>query len=36
MPYILGGNHSITMATIAAYSNEKSIYIVHIDAHFSR
>ncbi|RKD69378.1 MULTISPECIES: agmatinase [unclassified Rhizobium] len=34
MPYILGGDHAITMATIAAYSNEKPIHIVHLDAHF--
>jgi agmatinase len=34
MPYILGGDHAITMATVAAYSNEKPIYIVHLDAHF--
>jgi agmatinase len=34
MPYILGGDHAITMATIAAYLNEKPIHIVHLDAHF--
>jgi agmatinase len=34
MPYILGGDHAITMATVAAYSNEKPIQIVHLDAHF--
>jgi agmatinase len=34
MPYILGGDHAITMATIAAYSNEKPIHVVHLDAHF--
>jgi agmatinase len=34
MPYILGGDHAITMATIAAYSKEKPIHIVHLDAHF--
>ena len=34
MPYILGGDHAITMATIAAYSNEKPVHIVHLDAHF--
>jgi agmatinase len=34
MPYILGGDHSITMATVAAYSNQKPIHIVHLDAHF--
>src|SRR6516164_1540144 len=34
MPDILEGDHSITMATVAAYSNEKPIHIVHLDAHF--
>jgi len=34
MPYILGGDHAITMATVAAFSNEKPIHIVHLDAHF--
>ena len=34
MPYILGGDHAITMAAVAAYSNEKPIHIVHLDAHF--
>lgn len=34
MPYILGGDHAITMATVAAYSNEKPIHIIHLDAHF--
>ena len=34
MPYILGGDHAISMATIAAYSNEKPFHIVHLDAHF--
>jgi agmatinase len=34
MPYILGGDHAITMATVAAYSNEKPFHIVHLDAHF--
>jgi agmatinase len=34
MPYILGGDHAITMATVAAYSHEKPIHIVHLDAHF--
>src|ERR1700682_2185586 len=34
MPYILGGDHAITMATIAAFSNEKPIHIVHLAAHF--
>lgn len=34
MPYILGGDHAITMATVAAYSNERPIHIIHLDAHF--
>src|ERR1700742_4503094 len=34
MPYILGGDHAITMATVAAFSNEKPFHIVHLDAHF--
>jgi agmatinase len=34
MPYILGGDHAITMATVAAYSKEKPFHIVHLDAHF--
>jgi agmatinase len=34
MPYILGGDHAITMATVAAYSNERPFHIVHLDAHF--
>lgn len=34
MPYVLGGDHAITMATVAAYSNQKPIHIVHLDAHF--
>jgi agmatinase len=34
LPYILGGDHAVTMATIAAFSNEKPIHIVHLDAHF--
>lgn len=34
MPCILGGDHAITMATVAAYSNEKPIHIIHLDAHF--
>ncbi|MDB5524584.1 MAG: arginase [Rhizobium sp.] len=34
LPCILGGDHAITMATIAAFSNEKPIHIVHLDAHF--
>src|ERR1700759_4951198 len=34
MPYILGGDHAISMATIAAFSKEKPFHIVHLDAHF--
>ncbi|WP_417261461.1 agmatinase [Celeribacter sp.] len=34
LPYILGGDHAITMATVAAYSDEPPLYILHIDAHF--
>ncbi|MDQ0392757.1 agmatinase [Labrys monachus] len=34
MPYILGGDHAITMATVAAFSEEQPIHIVHLDAHF--
>ncbi|WP_417672552.1 agmatinase [Pseudodonghicola sp.] len=34
LPYILGGDHSITMATVAAYAAEPPIHIIHIDAHF--
>lgn len=34
MPYILGGDHAISAATIAAFSNEKPIHILHLDAHF--
>lgn len=34
IPYILGGDHSITMATVAAFSNEEPIHIIHVDAHF--
>ncbi len=34
MPFIFGGDHSITAATIAAFSNEKPIHILHLDAHF--
>src|SRR6266852_617180 len=34
MPYILGGDHAITMATVAAFSDQKPIHIVHLDAHF--
>jgi agmatinase len=33
MPFILGGDHSITAATLAAYSDQAPIHIVHIDAH---
>ena len=33
MPYILGGDHAITMATIAASSDENPLHIVHLDAH---
>jgi agmatinase len=32
-PYILGGDHAITMATIAAYSEQPPTNIVHLDAH---
>jgi agmatinase len=34
MPYIFGGDHAITMATVAAYSNQKPFHIIHLDAHF--
>ncbi|MBP0018676.1 MAG: agmatinase [Cyanobacteria bacterium SBLK] len=34
LPYILGGDHSITIATMKAYAREKPFHIVHIDAHF--
>jgi agmatinase len=34
LPYILGGDHSITIATIAAFSNEKPFHVIHLDAHF--
>jgi agmatinase len=34
LPYILGGDHAITMATVAAYSKHKPFHIVHLDAHF--
>ncbi len=34
MPFILGGDHAITMATVAAYADEPPIHIVHLDAHF--
>jgi len=33
MPYILG-DHAIAMATVAAFSDEKPIHIIHLDAHF--
>ncbi|GJD51294.1 Guanidinobutyrase [Methylobacterium crusticola] len=34
LPYILGGDHSITMATMSAYSEQPPMHIVHLDAHF--
>jgi agmatinase len=34
MPYVLGGNRAITTATVAAFSDEKPIHIVNLDAHF--
>jgi agmatinase len=34
MPFILGGDHSISMATIAAFSEQPPVHIVHLDAHF--
>jgi agmatinase len=34
LPYIFGGDHAITMATVAAYSDQKPFHIVHLDAHF--
>jgi agmatinase len=34
MPFIFGGDHAISMATIAAYANEKPFHVVHLDAHF--
>src|SRR5260370_2113643 len=34
MPYILGGDRAITMATVAAFWNEKPLHILHLDAHF--
>lgn len=34
MPFIFGGDHSITMATVAAYADKKPLNILHIDAHF--
>lgn len=34
IPLILGGDHSITAATVAAYDHEQPFHIVHIDAHF--
>ena len=33
LPVILGGDHSITIPTIAAFSNEAPIHVVQIDAH---
>jgi len=33
MPVILGGDHSITIPTIAAFSDEAPIHVVQIDAH---
>jgi len=33
MPYILGGDRGITMATVAAFSNEKPIHIIRLDTH---
>src|SRR5258708_9602717 len=34
MPYILGGDHSITMAAVPAYSNHKPFHIVHLHSPF--
>jgi agmatinase len=34
LPYILGGDHAITMATIAAFSSQNPIHVIHLDAHF--
>jgi agmatinase len=34
MPFIFGGDHAITMATIAAYSEQQPIHVVLLDAHF--
>lgn len=34
LPYILGGDHAITMATVAGFSDEPPLHILHIDAHF--
>jgi agmatinase len=34
VPYIPGGDHSITTATVAAYSEQPPTNIVHLDAHF--
>ncbi|WP_226550865.1 arginase family protein [Celeribacter naphthalenivorans] len=34
LPYILGGDHAITMAPVAAYSDEPPLHFLHIDAHF--
>ena len=33
LPYILGGDHAIRMATIAAFSGQKPIHVVHLGAH---
>jgi agmatinase len=33
MPFILGGDHAISAATIAAYAAQEPIHVVHIDAH---
>lgn len=34
LPFILGGDHAITMATVAGYAGEAPFHIVHLDAHF--
>ena len=34
MPFILGGDHSISAASLAAFSKEKPIHVLHLDAHF--
>ena len=33
LPVVLGGDHSITIPTIAAFSEEKPIHVVQFDAH---
>lgn len=33
IPVVLGGDHAITAATVAAFSEEESIHIIQIDAH---